>query len=111
MSVQRVRLDRHALKIQLAEQLLELRVLVALVGHVAALSNCQAQFRRVEGHLGNEGCSAVFFHLDGAAQRLAASQTNSPRSALPPRDLGQRPVNDRGADRVHIHLQEEVAKG
>ena len=26
-------------------------------------------------------------------------------------DLGQRPVADRGADRGHIHLEEEVAKG
>ena len=54
MRVERVCLDQHALKIQFAEELLELRVLVALVGRVATLSDGQAQRRRLEGHLGNE---------------------------------------------------------
>ena len=54
MRMQRIRLDQHTLKIQLTEQLLELRVLVALVGGVAALSDRQAQRRRVQRHLGNE---------------------------------------------------------
>jgi hypothetical protein len=43
--MQRVRLDQQALKIQLAKELLELRVLVAMVGGVAALSDWQAQRR------------------------------------------------------------------
>jgi hypothetical protein len=34
-----VGLDQHALKIKLAKELLELRVLVALIGGVAALSD------------------------------------------------------------------------
>ena len=36
-------LDQNTLRIQLADQLLEFRVLVALVGRVAALSDGQAQ--------------------------------------------------------------------
>jgi len=43
--VERIRLDQHALQIQLAEELLELCVLVALGGGVAALSDGQAQRR------------------------------------------------------------------
>jgi len=45
MRMQRVRLDQNALKIQLAEELLELRMLVALGGGVPALSDGQAQRR------------------------------------------------------------------
>jgi len=45
MRMQRVRLNQHALQIQLAKELLELCVLVALGGGVAALSDGQAQRR------------------------------------------------------------------
>ena len=51
MRVERVCLDEHTAQIQLAEELLELRVLIALVGRVAALSDRQAQRRRVQRHL------------------------------------------------------------
>jgi len=55
MRVEGIRLDQHTLKLQLAKELLELRVLVALVGGVAALRDRQAQRCRVQRHLGNEG--------------------------------------------------------
>jgi len=43
MRMQRVRLDQHALMIQLAKEVLELRVLPALAVGVAALSDGQAE--------------------------------------------------------------------
>ena len=45
MHMQRVRLNQHALKIQLAKELLEFCMLVNLGGGVAALSDGQAQRR------------------------------------------------------------------
>lgn len=53
MRVQRVRLDQHTLKLQFAEELLELRVLVSPVCRVAALRYLQAQRCRIKRHLGN----------------------------------------------------------
>lgn len=79
MRVERIRLDQHTLKIQLAEELLEFRVLVSLVGRVAALSDGQAQRRRVQRHLGN---------VDAVGRRPqaeppAAVASIEPRSVLP----------------------------
>ena len=48
-------MHQNTLRIKLAEELLELCVLIALAGRVAALSDGQPQRRRVQRHLGNEG--------------------------------------------------------
>lgn len=110
MGVQRIRLDQHSLQIQLAEKLLEVRVLVALVRCVAALSDGQAQCCRVERHLGNERCPAASGRLDRAAKRFAVTN-QLVKIRCTAWDLGQSSVMDGRANGRHIHLQEEVAKG
>ena len=55
MRVEGICLDQHTLEIQLTEQLLEFRMLVALVGRVATLSDRQPECGGVQRHLSNEG--------------------------------------------------------
>jgi hypothetical protein len=73
LGVQGIRLDQHALKIQLAEQLLEHGPLVVLAGGVAGLADRHAQGCRIQRHLGNERRAAAGGGLDRAPQRLAVT--------------------------------------
>ena len=108
--MQGIRLDQHALQIQLPKQLPEHRPLVVLAGGAAGLADGYAQGGGVERHLGNERGAAASRGLDRATQRLAvADQLIKIRCAT--RDLGDRPVTDRGAQGRHFHLSEEVPKG
>ena len=62
--MQGIRLDQHALKIQLAKELPQHRSLVVLTGGLAGLTDRHAQGCRVERHLGNEGRPATGGGLD-----------------------------------------------
>ena len=52
--MQGIRLDQHALKIQLAKQLFEYGPLGVLCGGVSGLADGYAQRCRVQRHLGDE---------------------------------------------------------
>ena len=52
--MQRIRLDQHALKIQVPKQLLEDRPLMVLTGGLAGLSNRHTHGRRIQRHLSDE---------------------------------------------------------
>ena len=105
-----IRLDQHALKIQLTQQLLEDSSFVVGARGVAGLGDRHAQGCGVQRHLGNEGGTAATGGLDRTAQGLAIADQLI-EIDCPTWDLSNRPVPDRGADGSDIHLQEEVAKG
>ena len=70
--MQRIRLNQHPLKIQLAQELSEYRPLVVLAGVIAGLADGHAQGCRVQRHLGNEcGATAASGGLDRTPQSLA----------------------------------------
>ena len=107
MRVQRIRLDQHALQIQLSKQLPEHRPLVVLAGGVAGLADRHTKSCRIQRDLGNERRAAARRGLDRAPQGLAnrfaeakgyTHQLVEIRCAT--RDLGDRAVTDCGAEGV-----------
>ncbi len=107
--MERVRLDQHALEIQLAEQLPEHRPLVVFAGGVAGLADRHTQGGRIQRDLGNERRAATSGGLYGASERLAVTHQLI-EIACPAWDLGDCPVTDRSAQRRHVHLVKEVAE-
>lgn len=107
--MERIRLDQHTLKIELAEQLAQHRPLVAFAGGVASLADRHAQSGGVQRDLGNERRSTTGCGLNRASQGLTVTdQLIEIRCFV--WDLGNRPVTDRRAERRHVHLVEEVTK-
>jgi hypothetical protein len=107
--MERIRLDEHALKIQLAEELPQLRPLVVFAGGVAGLADRHTERGRIQRDLGNERPATTGCGLNRASQGLAGTyQLIEIRCAS--WDLGDRPVTDRLAQRRHVHLVEEVTK-
>ena len=105
----RVRLDQHALQIQLAKELPQHRPLVVLTSGVAGLADRHTQSGRIQRDLGNERRPASGGGLDGAPQGLAVThQLIEIRCTA--WDLGDRPVADRSTESGHIHMLEEVAE-
>jgi len=64
--MQGIRLDQHALQIQLAKELPQHRPLVVPTGGVAALADGYAQCSGVQRHLGNERGSPTGSGFDRA---------------------------------------------
>ena len=94
--MERVRLDQHALKIQLAKELSQHRPLVVLTSGVAGLTNGYAQCSGVQRDLGNERRPASGGGLDGAPERLAVTD-QLVEIACAAGDLSDRPVTNGSA--------------
>ena len=71
--MERVCLDQHTLKIQLAEQLFEHRPFMVLAGGVASLADRYAQSGRIQRDLGNECGAPASRGLDRTPQGLAVT--------------------------------------
>ena len=108
--MERIRLDKHALKVELPEQLLEHGALVILSSGVTGLSDRHTQGCRVQRHLGDERRTATTGGLNRAPESLAVTDQLI-EITCPTWDLGDGPIPDSGADGSHVHLQEEVAEG
>jgi hypothetical protein len=94
--VERIRLDQHTVKIELAEQLFEHRPLMVFAGGVASLADRHTQSGRIQRDLGNECGAPAGRGLDRTPQGFAVThQLIEIRCAT--RDLGDRPVTDRRA--------------
>ena len=107
--MERVRLDQHALQIQLAEQLPQHCPLMVFASGIASLADRQPQGSRVQRHLGNERRPASGGGLEGAPKRLAITDQLFEISCTTC-GQGDRSVADRRAKRHHIH-ELEVAEG
>lgn len=107
--MERICLDQHTLKIELAEQLAQHRPLVVFAGGVASLADRHAQSGGVQRDLGNERRSSTGCGLNRASQGLTVTDQLI-EIACPAWNLGDRPVTDRRAERRHVHLVEEVTK-
>lgn len=108
-SVQRIRLDQHAVEIQLAEQLPQHCPLLVVSRGVASLADRHTQSSRVEHHLGNEYRAAAGRGLDRAPEGLAIAHQLL-EIAGSTRDLIDHPVTDGSAQCRDIHLQDERAE-
>ncbi len=107
--MERVRLDEHALEIQLAEELPQHRPLVVFAGGVAGLADCYTEGGRIQRDLGNESGTPAGRGLDRTPLGFAVThQLVEIRRAT--WDLGDRPVTDGRAQACHVHLLEEVAE-
>jgi hypothetical protein len=71
--MERIRLDEHALKIQLAEQLPQHRPLVVFAGGVASLADRHTERGRIQRDLGNERRATTGCGLNRASQGLAVT--------------------------------------
>ena len=108
--MQRIRLDEHALEIQLAQELLEDGTLMVLTRGVAGLGDRHAQGGGVQRHLGDESRAPTGGGFDRASQGLAVTHQLI-KIGCTTWDLSDRPVPDGGADGSDVHVEEEVAKG
>ena len=117
LGVERVSLDENTLKIQLAEQLSEHCPLMVFAGGVAGLavavrllrSSTPPQGSRIQRDLGNKRGTPAGRGLIRAPQGLTVThQLIEIRCTT--KDLGDRPVANRSAQRRHVHLVEEVAE-
>jgi hypothetical protein len=111
-----IRLDQHALQIQLAKEPAQHRPLVVLTSEVTGLADRHAQGCRVQRHLGNERAAAGG-GLDRATQDLANRYAEARgythqlvEISCPAWDLGDGPVTDRSEQCCQIHLVEVVAE-
>ena len=107
--MERVGLDQHTVQVKFAEQLPEHRPLVVHTGGIAGLADGHSQGGLVQRHLGNERRAATRRGLNRATQRFAITHKLIEIHCTT-WDLGDRPVTDRRAECLHIHLQEEVAE-
>ena len=107
--MQDIRLDQHALQIQLAEQLPSHQSLIVTTGGVAGLRDRQTESSGVMRHLGNECRATTGGGHDRAPQGLAIThQLIEIRCTI--WDLLDRPVTNGSAESGHIHVFEEVAE-
>ena len=81
--MQSIRLDEHALQIQLAQQLFEYSQLMVFPVGIPGLADRQTQRRRVERYLGNERRPATCCGFDRAAQGFIIAGELSKPSATP----------------------------
>lgn len=108
--MQRIRVDQHALKIPLTQQLLKDRALIVLPRGVAGLGECNAHACGVQRHLSNERVTATVGGFDRTAQGVAVTHQLI-KIGCTTWDLSNRPVTDGAADGGDVYVQEEIAKG
>ena len=107
--MERVCLDQHTLKIELAEELPQHRPLVVFAGGVAGLADGHTQGGRIQRDLGNERGAPAGRGLDRTPQGLAVTHQLI-EICCAAWDLSDRPVTDRAAQGWHVDLLEEVAE-
>ena len=94
--MERIRLDQHNVKIELAEQPFEHRPLMVFAGVVASLADRHTQSGRRQRELGNECGAPAGRELDRTPQGFAVThQLIVIDCAI--KDLGDHPVTERGA--------------
>jgi len=107
--VERTRLDKCTLEIELPEKHLEHCTHEVVTGGVASLSDGHAQGSEIQRHLGDERGSATTGGLNRTSQGLAITDQLI-EIACPTWNLSNRPITDGGTDGSDIHLQEEVVR-
>jgi len=95
--VERIRLDQHTVKNELAEQLFEHRPLMVFAGGVASLADRRTQSGRIQRDLGNECGAPAGRGLDRTPQGFAVTHQLIEISCTTG-GLSDRPVADRNAE-------------
>lgn len=110
LGIESIRLDQHALQLELAEELPQHRPLVIFASGVARLADSHTQSSGVERELDYKPGTTTWDGFDRSPQRFAVANQLIEIACITG-VLGDCPVANGYAEGGHIHLAEEVAEG